>query len=88
MKDSARQAEIEILKYLIAHQEARDTVEGIEKWWLPQSRQYGMADIVAALRHLEERDLVRVWKSASAKPVYGRSPAVPRAMEDYLRSLE
>jgi hypothetical protein len=85
--DPVQQAEAAILRYLVAHQDARDTIEGIEKWWLPQSREYGLADVVAALEILEGRRLVQVWKSASAKPVYGRGPADGRSLSEYLRSL-
>jgi hypothetical protein len=47
-----------------------------------------MADIGAALRELEKRDVIRVWQSASAQPIYGRGPTVDRELQDYLRSLE
>jgi len=83
-----RQAEIEILRYLVAHQDARDSIEGIDKWWLPQLRPYGVADIAEALRLLEERHLVRVWKSASAKPVYGRGSDDIHSLQEYLLDLE
>jgi hypothetical protein len=86
--ESVRQAEAGILRYLIAHQDARDTIEGIEKWWLPQSSEYGVADIAAALNRLENRRLICVWKSKSAGPVYGRGPAGSSSLESYLRSLE
>ncbi len=75
-----------MLRYLLAHQEARDTLEGIEKWWLPQFQQYGMADIAAALRDLQQRDLIRVWQFPFAKPIYGRAADLA-ALEEYLRSL-
>ena len=88
LKDLVRQAELAILKYLLAHRNARDTVEGIEKWWLPQSRGYGMADIGAALRALEKRDLICVWQSASAQPIYGRGLSGDGEFEEYLRSIE
>lgn len=88
LTDSIRRAEAEILKYLLANQDARDTAEGVEKWWLPQSRRYGMADIAAALHNLEKRELVRVWQSASVQPIYGRGPADQAMLEEYLRSLE
>jgi hypothetical protein len=79
---------MDILRYLLAHQDARDTVEGIEKWWLPQSREYGMADIGIALLNLEKRNLIQVWQSASAQPIYGRGPADQRELEEYVRILE
>jgi hypothetical protein len=86
--DSVRQAEIGILRYLIAHQDARDTIEGIEKWWLPQSGDYGLTDIAAALHRLEGRNLIYVWKSKSAEPVYGRGTADSDSLESYLKNLE
>jgi hypothetical protein len=88
LRDSVRLAEVEILKYLLAHQDARDTAEGIEKWWLPQSQPYGRADIDAALRDLEKLDLVRVWQPASALPIFGQGAAAREALESYLRILE
>ena len=87
MTDPVRKAEIDILRYLITHEDARDTLEGIEKWWLPRSAEYGMVDIAAALQRLEDSDLLHVWKLAAAKPLYGRA-ADSRVLEDYLRMLE
>ncbi len=88
MSDPLQQAQLAILRYLAVHQDARDTVEGIEKWWLPQSREFGMPDVAAALEILADRSLIQVWKSASAKPVYGRGSADVGAIEEYLRMLE
>jgi hypothetical protein len=87
LKDPVLNAETDILRYLIAHQGARDTIEGIEKWWLPQSREYGIADIAAALFRLEDRGLISIWKSVSAHPVYGlRAGAEEHSLDDYLGS--
>jgi len=54
---------------------------------LPQTGEYGVADIAGALRRLQRRDLIRVWKSASTKPVYGLW-AGSAAAEEYLRGIE
>jgi hypothetical protein len=88
LTDSVQRAEAEILRYLLAHQTARDTVEGVEKWWLPRSRRFNRADIEAALRDLEKRELLRVWQSASALPIYGQGTADLRITEAYLLSIE
>jgi hypothetical protein len=85
--DSVQQAEVAILRYLIANQNARDTIEGIEKWWLPQARQYGIGDVVEALHELQSRNLIRVWESASAKPVYGCGSQDSRSLEAHIRKL-
>lgn len=76
------------MRYLIAHEDARDTIEGIEKWWLPQSPEYGIADIAMALRRLESRNLIHVWRAPSAKPVYGRRAPDSGPLREYLRDLQ
>ena len=86
--DPVRNAERDILRYLIAHQDARDTVEGIQQWWLPPDKHYGVADISAALLRLEEKNLVRVWRSAFAQPVYGRYSPDAAPLEHHLRTLD
>ena len=87
MSDPARCAEADILRYLLAHQNARDTLEGIEMWWLPRERPYGRAEIEEALRVLEARELVRVWQSASAQPIFGQG-ADREALQERLEGLE
>jgi hypothetical protein len=87
--DLVSTAERDILRYLLAHRDARDTIAGIEQWWLPQSKEYGVAEISAALLHLERRGLVTIWKSVSAQPLYSLpSGDLTRALEEYLRPLE
>src|SRR5580698_6632652 len=88
LADAELQAEIEIVRYLITHLDARDTIEGIEKWWLPRSKEYGTDAVAAALRRLESHGLIGVWKSASAKPVYGLRSADSHLLQIYLGSLE
>jgi hypothetical protein len=89
VKDRVSRAENDILRYLLVHQDARDTIEGIEQWWLPQPRDYGIAEIAAALLRLEHRGLISMWKSVSAQPLYSlRSGDHAQSLEDYLGSLE
>jgi hypothetical protein len=88
LTDLVRRAEADIVRYLLAHEAARDTVEGIEKWWLSPSRPYSRADIEAALRDLEQRDLVRVWQPASALPIYGHGVADRQVFDNFLDALK
>ena len=88
LTDPIDQAAIQILTYLIAHRDARDTIEGIEKWWVRQSNEYGSGDIAEAVHRLEGWGLVRAWKAASAKPVYGRASADVRPLQERIRRLE
>lgn len=80
--------EIAILRYLIAHRDARDSLEGIERWWLPQSKEYRIDVVAEALERLENRHLISVWKSTSAKPIYGLRSSDITALLEYLRKLE
>ena len=51
----------EILRYLLEHPEAKDTIDGIADWWLTERRvRQGIAEVEAALRHLVDRGLVDV----------------------------
>jgi hypothetical protein len=83
-----RQAKIAILQYVLAHRDARDTVEGIEQWWLPQARAYSVADVEAALQDLARQHLIRVWETGAAEPVYGRGAGDLRSIEEYLHRCE
>lgn len=83
-----RQAKIAILRYFLAHPDARDTVEGIEQWWLPQAQPYSVGDIEAALQDLARQHLIRVWETGAAEPVYGRGAGDLRSIEEYLHRFE
>ncbi len=51
----------EILRYLLAHPEAQDTIDGIADWWLTERRvRQGIAEVEVALCHLVDRGLVDV----------------------------
>jgi len=88
LPDAADQAEIAVVRYLLARPEARDTAEGIQKWWLPQSQQYSTAAVELALERLTRLNLLSVWSSASTEPVYGLRSYQRDALLDYLKKLE
>ncbi len=51
----------EILRYLLEHPEAQDTIDGIADWWLTERRvRQGIAEVDAAVRQLVDRGLVDV----------------------------
>jgi hypothetical protein len=87
LTDPALSAEADIFRYLLAHRHGRDTIEGVEMRWLPRERSYGRAEIEAALRSLEAQELIRVWQSASALPIFGQG-ADREALESRLGRLD
>lgn len=69
-----------VLTYLVAHPEAKDSLEGIVQWWLPgASARWRRDQVAAALEELVARGwLVAAWQ-ARGTPVYGLS--APRLEE-------
>src|SRR6266849_4683273 len=61
----------EILRYLLEHPEAQDTIDGIADWWLTERRvRQGIAEVEIALRHLVDRGLVDVAVREDGKSHY------------------
>jgi hypothetical protein len=61
----------EILRYLLAHPQAADTLEGIIAWWLPKPhRKMAREQVQQALDHLIARGLVTKTILANGSAVY------------------
>ena len=61
----------EVLQYLINHELAHDTVEGIVAWWLPEQRiEHAIIEVEAALRELAASKLVIARKSPDGRLHY------------------
>ena len=62
---------VEILRYVIAHPKAKDTVSGIEKWWLSQSISgEGRKRIEALLNSLVAKGWFISRRSPQAETIY------------------
>ena len=61
-----------ILQYLIQHPDAKDTPEGIRKWWLPEGHgDGGRDDVQRALDLLTARGWLRKRGRIPSKEIYG-----------------
>lgn len=61
-----------ILSYLQKNPDARDTLEGIVKWWLEVERIESSVDEVAdALESLVQREIIRIEETKSGTTFYG-----------------
>lgn len=62
----------EILKYLMRHPKAQDTVEGIVEWWLLEQRIVNaLAKVKSALAELTAKTLVNERHSRDGRILYG-----------------
>jgi hypothetical protein len=60
-----------ILQYLVKHPEAKDTPEGIYKWWLPDGHRWGRREVQEALDFMTLKGWLTKRKTALTKEVYG-----------------
>jgi len=75
-----------ILRYLINHPEAKDTVDGVLRWWLPRGEGEPNAEETrAALEFLVNRSFVTVSTVAPQAVVYGARVDRIEAVETFLR---
>ena len=61
----------DILKYLVRHPQAQDTVEGIVEWWLLEQRIVdAMGKVKSALAELTEKTLVNKHQNRDGRVFY------------------
>jgi hypothetical protein len=61
-----------ILQYCIEHPDAKDTPEGIQKWWLPKGQMdRGIDEVQSALDLLISRGWLRKRGRIPSKEIYG-----------------
>ena len=62
----------EILRYLVAHPDAKDTVDGIARWWIARPREAWRPDLVQdAIDDLVARGFVVRRETTPSHVVYG-----------------
>ena len=78
----------QILCHLIAHPDAKDTVQGILRWWLPKDPvERSEEEVQNALDVLVARGWVRVTKrqTITSQQLYGLNKEKPEEIERFLR---
>lgn len=74
-----------VLRYLEAHPEAKDTVEGIAQWWLPHAwHERLLVHVEGAVSLLLSHDLILETRRPGAPPYYQRHPQLREAITTFL----
>ncbi|RMH31331.1 MAG: hypothetical protein D6690_16765 [Nitrospirae bacterium] len=76
----------QILLYLQAHPEAKDTVDGIRTWWISQSEDLPNEALVEAIDELVRKGWLHEREGLSSPKVYGLNPHARPAIEMFLRA--
>jgi hypothetical protein len=67
---------IGILDHMLHYPEAKDTAEGIQRWWLVgKTREFTPAEVAQALDYLAGRGWIVASSFGAVTCVYGISPA-------------
>lgn len=75
----------DILRYLITHPSAKDTINGIEKWWLSQHiGREGKRQITESLNLLVGRGWLLARRSLQSETVYSLNESALVEIKDYL----
>jgi hypothetical protein len=78
-----------VLQYLLDHPEAKDTSQGILRWWLPGGMvAWEEAAVQAALEALVIRGWATQRPLPASPPLYGLNRAPLEEIQVFLRALE
>ena len=77
----------EILRYLVAHPKAKDTINGIAKWWLAKSVSLeGRSQLEQGLELLVAKGWLLSRYSPQAETIYSLNEKHLTEIEEFLRS--
>jgi len=74
-----------LLGYMVDHPEAKDTLEGIQRWWLPHDDlEPGTDALQTALDYLVERGWIAIAQAPTSSKVYGLNKQRLEEIKDLL----
>jgi hypothetical protein len=75
-----------ILRYLVDHPETKDGIEGVRRWWLPEtSAEWRSEEIGAALEWLVAREWIVRRQVAADESLYGIAAGRRSEIEKFLQ---
>lgn len=79
----AQKASREILDYLVRHPDAKDTIEGILKWWLPEN-EWDEEEVQEALDSLTSKGWLTKRQTTASQTVYGMNKDQRKEIDYFL----
>ena len=80
---------IDILRYLITHPSAKDSINGIEKWWLSKNiGREGKRQITESLNLLVARGWLVARRSPQSETVYSLNKSSLPEIKNYLKKSQ
>jgi hypothetical protein len=83
-----RRAVIPVLDYLIKNPDAKDTTEGVRKWWLPEGyREQRLEELEDTLDFLASKNWLTI-RMISHKKIYGLNRDSLEQIKNYLNASD
>ncbi len=78
----------QILHYLIEHPDAKDTIEGILKWWFPKNHVERQIEVREALNVLVSKEWLTERELTPSPKIYGLNKDHLKEIKGFLHELE
>jgi len=78
----------EILRYVVAHPDAKDTIDGIQKWWLPKDiKLEGKRKTEEALNFLAAKGWLNIRSSPQSETIYSLNENSSEEIDAFLKEI-
>jgi len=81
-----RAISVQIVSYLLKNPDAKDTKDGVQRWWLDE--RYSQEYAQEALDWLVQQKWVTVRETGALVPLYGLNKIKLHAIQKFLKTIE